>query len=263
MRTSQTLLASALVVAFAGSAMGAININGVKMVNRLFNDFPDSTLVATNNYPNEVSWAESIFDPNNDGGNFANRHSAYFSADGGTSAKDFNYTDGFDAEVTLTLSSVNVAGREAGFHTDLFGFGFFGLLPNGHVAAFGSILPFWDPGVVYTPGAVTTVDLRMIHTPGSGDGVGAPAIASTIEYIVNFGNGPISSGPLTMGGLEGGIPSAFPFFVGVGTQNVGANDTATSAVFTDFKITDVAPVPAPGAAAVLGLAGLAGLRRRR
>lgn len=263
MRTSQTLLASALILAVGASASAAININGVKMVNRLFNDFPDSTLVAVNNYPATVSWAESVFDPNNDGGNFANRHSAYFSSDGGATAKDFNYTDGFDAEVTLTLASQNIVGREAGFHTDLFGFGFFGLLPNGHVAAFGSILPFWDPGAVYTPGPSTTVTLRMVHTPGSGDGVGAPVTPSTIQYYADFGSGPITSGPLVMGGLEGGIPSAFPFFVGVGTQNVGANDTPTSATFTNFKITDVAPVPAPGAAGMLALAGLAGLRRRR
>jgi MYXO-CTERM domain-containing protein len=261
MRTSQTLLASLALVAAAGSASAAIN--GVKVINRLFNDFPDSTLVTVNNYPTTVSWSESNFDPFGDGGNFANRHTAYFSEDGGATSKDFNYTDGFDAQFTLQLDSANVNGREAGFHSDLFGLGFFGLLPNGHIAAFGSILPFWDPGVVYTPGPSTTVTLRMVHTPGSGDGVGAPAIASTIQYYADFGSGPITSGPLTMGGLEGGVPSAFPWFVGFGTQNVGGNDTPTSAIFTNISIVPVAPVPTPGAAAVMGLAGLVGLRRRR
>jgi len=262
MKTAQSVLAIIALGAFAGTSLGGA-INSVKMVNRLFNDFPDSTLVATNNYPSSVSWSESNFDPFGDGGNFANRHTAYFSADGGATANDFNYTDGFDASFDLNLTSANPVGREAGFHADLFGLGFFGVLPNGEIAAFGSILPFKTFGTVWTPGQA--VSLRMILTPGDGNGQPGNTwtIPSTIEYIYDLGSGPVSSGQIPFTNGEGGVPSPFPFFVGFGAQNVGSNDTPTSAVFTNIKFANVAPVPTPGAASLLGLAGLVGLRRRR
>lgn len=234
----------------------AVEPNGVAVTTRIFNDFPNSTLTVVNNFPSLVSFDETDFGS----GNFANRHSAYFSTDGGATAHDFNYNDAFDISFTMSNTSSPAAGREAGFHTDLFGFGFFGALPgNGEVAAFGSILPFHSFGAgVWTPG--TAIGLRMIYTPGDGDGMnplpmgGAP---STIEYVYDIGGMPVSSGPISFTNTEGGIPQNFDFFVGVGVQYTGNNGGTAHTEFRNFV------VPAPGAAGLLALGGLLMARRRR
>ncbi|MBC7771085.1 MAG: hypothetical protein H7210_01190 [Pyrinomonadaceae bacterium] len=247
-------------VLFAGLAAGLMLTavasarpvpNGVVAVDRLFNDYPNSTLTVTNNYPAQVQWNETNFG----NGGFANRHARYFSADGGASAIDWNYADAFDLALTVDLDATPVGGREAGFHTDLFGLGIFGVLPNGEIAAFGSILPFHSFGNVWAPG--TPVRLQMIHTPGNGDGVTAGTIPSTIEYRYDLGAGAISSGAIPFTTTEGGIPSNFNFLVGFGVQNAGAAGGTSNANFTNIV------VPAPGAAALLGLGGLAMIRRRR
>ncbi len=258
----KTLLTASMIIVCASSALaGTVSgINGVNVRPRIFNDFPSSNLAITNNYPAQVRFNEGPFgaaDP--DGGGFANRHSAYFSNDGGATAFDFNYEDGFDAQFTMNLSTDNRNGKEAGFHSDLFGFGFFGVLPNGEIAAFGSIFEFHTFGVV--PGSTSgPISLRMIYTPGNGDGTigGAGTIRSTFEYMYSLGGGWVSSGPKPIGNGEGGIPSAFPFYVGVGVQN-----SPQGATFSDTVFSNIVVVPAPGAVALLGAAGLVGLRRRR
>lgn len=250
MRSTPVLMLGTLGIV-AGASLA--QIDSVQVRERIYNDFPDSTLLVTNNFPSEVTFDESNFGT----GGWANRHSAYFSADGGANALDFDYGDAFDFQVTLDLDALPPDGREAGFHTDLFGFGFFGVLPNGEIAAFGSILPFHSFGAgVWTPG--DPIDLRMIHTPGDGDGTsGNFTVPSTMEYLFNLGNGWVSSGAVDFTTNEGGVPSNFDFFVGVGVQNQGAPGGSSVASFTNFI------VPAPASAALLALGGIAGLRRRR
>ncbi|MCC7390667.1 MAG: hypothetical protein IT431_18110 [Phycisphaerales bacterium] len=243
-----------MVGAVGASACAAFaQIDGVQVRERIYNDFPNSTLVVTNNFPAEVTFDESSFGS----GGWANRHAAYFSADGGATANDFDYGDAFDFQVTLDLDATPADGREAGFHADLFGLGFFGVLPNGEIAAFGSILPFHSFGSgVWTPG--DPIDLRIIHTPGDGDGTsGNFTVASTFEYMYNLGGGWVSSGAVDMTTTEGGIPSNFDFLVGVGVQNQGGPGGSSVAKFTNII------VPAPASAALLALSGVVGLRRRR
>jgi len=249
----KVLLASGLSVGLLMTAVASARPipNGVQIVPRIFNDYPNSNLTILNNYPSQVTFMETDFGS----GGFANRHSAYFSADGGASAIDWNYGDAFDFSLTLDLDATPPTGREAGFHTDLFGFGIFGVLPNGHIAAFGSILPFVDFGQVWTPGS--PVRLQMIHTPGNGDGVTPGTIPSTMEYRYDTGSGVVSSGPLAFTTGEGGIPSNFNFLVGFGVQNQGAPGGRSVADFTNIV------VPAPSVSALLGLGGLVMLRRRR
>ena len=244
---------TAMIVGLAAIASAAsAQINGVNVRPRIFNDFPNSNLVITNNFDTDFTFYEDNFGS----GGFANRHAAYFSTDGGATANDLNYGDAFDYSFTLDLDADPSTGREAGFHTDLFGLGFFGVLPNGEIAAFGSILPFWSAGTVWTPG--DPVDLRMIHTPGDGDGTsGNFTVASTMEYMFNLGNGWVSSGPVDITTTEGGIPSNFDFFVGFGVQNQGAPGGYSNAYFSNFV------VPAPSVGALLALGGLAAARRRR
>ena len=149
-------------------------------------------------------------------------------------------------------------GREAGIMTDLLGFGGCGALPNGEIAAFGSFLPFHSFGVgVYTNG--TDVDLRMIYRPGAGEG---QMPASTMEYIIDTGSGPISSGEIEFTNTEGGIPSGMPqdqflALIGVGIQSQGNPGGSSNVTFTDFKV-----IPAPGTG-LLALAGLGVVARRR
>lgn len=264
---------TAHVIAFiaAAGAAGTVlagtvgNINGVVDASRTFNDFPNSNLSVLNNYPSSVTISESDFGI----GNFANRHIMWFSADAGSTRVDFDYADAFDLSITVDLDSSNVEGREAGFQADLFGFGFFGVLPNGEIAAFGSILPFQSFGVVANP--LDPVNLRMIHRPGDGDGTveGVGSIPSTIEYLYDTGSGWVTSGQIAFNTGEGGIPDAFSFNLGFGIQargthgTLGGKDeipgTPYSVLFSNIRT----EVPAPGAVGVLGLAGLMGLRRRR
>jgi len=246
---SKAIPAALMLLAAAGSAQAAIN--GVFYKDRLFNDYPDSNLTVVRNFPTQIKYTETNFGS----GGFANRHSAYFSEDGGTSPKDFNYGDAFDVCTTLDLDATPAGGREGGFHIDQFGLGIFGVLPNGEIANFGSVLPFYSAGIVWTPGA--PVSLRMTYRPGNGDGVNPSTIPSTIEYQYDVGAGFVSSGQIAFSNLEGGIVSSFDFFLGLGVQNQGAPGGTSIADFTNIKI------PAPAGMAVLGLAGMFASRRRR
>lgn len=256
---SRSILAIVALTACAGSAFAGTvgGINSLFEIPRLFNDRPDSILTVTNNYPASYQIREEGFGP----GGFANRHSAYFSDDSGATPYDFNYDDAFDIAVTVNRNTQQAVSMEAGIHSDLFGLGFFGQLPNGEVVSFGSVFPFHSFGV-QPLGA--SIDLRIVHTPGSGDGISSLPMGgtfSTVEYQYNLGGGWVSSGPINWTTGEGGIPSAFNFYIGVGTQNNGAaeENAIADVTFSNFSVT----VPAPGAAALTGLVAIAGLRRRR
>lgn len=248
MKTS--IHSAAVVLMVCGGASAAAQFDGFLVEERVFNDFPASTLTVTNDFPNELTFSETDFGS----GNFANRHMAYLSSDGGATAVDFDYDSALDFSVTMNLNGSPADGREAGIVTDLFGFGFFGALPNGEIAAFGSFLPFFSFGAgVYTNG--TDVDLRMIYTPGAGEGV---LPASTIEYIIDTGSGPVSSGPISFDNLEGGIPTPFNARIGLGAQFQGNPGGSVTARFTNIV---AVPAPATGAAALVGLVAMG--RRRR
>jgi len=225
--------------------------NNIVVVPRLFNDYPSSELTITNNYPSDVTINERNFGS----GGFANRHTAWWSTDNGATPHGFGYADAFDLSFTVDLDASPAQGREAGFHSDLFGLGIFGVLPNGEIASFGSILPFQSFGNVWTPGTATT--LRMIHRPGDGDGTTPGSIPSTIEYFYDTGSGPVSSGLKPFTNTEQGIPAGFSLLLGFGVQNAGGVGGESNAVFTNFA------VPGPGAGLGLGLFGLLAVRRRR
>ena len=235
-------------VMFAGTA--SAQWGSLQVVERLFNDYPDSELTVTTDFPNSFTIDERNFGS----GGFANRHMGFLSSDGGATAADFDYDTNFDICVTMNFDADPTTGREAGIMTDLFGFGFFGALGNGEIAAFGSFLPFHTFGTVYTNN--TDVTLRMIYTPGAGQGM---LPASTIEYIIDQGSGPVTSGPIVFTNNEGGIPSGFGAKIGVGIQSQGNPGGYSDVAFTDFKF--VVPAPGTGALALGGM--LIAARRRR
>ncbi len=227
---------------------------------RLFNDFSASNLTFMSNY-NASGSSVSIHEDNYGSGGFANRHVAWFGDSGGNKV-DFNYGDGFDMQMTMQIGTAsNVGGVEAGFQADLFGFGLFGVLTgNGEIAAFGSVLPFHSFGSgLYNVG--DEIMLRMIHSPGAGENSGGAP--STMEYMYNnltTGSGWVTSGQIDFTTTEGGIPSGFDMFTGVGAQiNAPASDGVVDISFSDITTA----VPAPATLGLFSLAGLGAMRRRR
>jgi hypothetical protein len=251
------------VMVCAGSiaaASGVGDIAGLVNNPRIFNDFADSSLTFSSNY-DVFGSSIDLREENFGSGGFANRHAAWFS-DGGGAKVDFDYGDAWDMQMTMQINEASGVGNvEAGFQADLFGFGLFGVLTsNGEIAAFGSVLPFFSFGSgLYTVG--DEVMLRMVHSPGDGEGSGGAA--STMEYLYNnmtTGSGWVSSGLVNFTTGEGGIPSGFDFFAGAGAQiNAPGSGAVVDISFRNLT----AVVPAPGALGVLSLAGLAATRRRR
>jgi hypothetical protein len=257
----KTAILSALMVA-SGAAMatGVGDVAGFADQPRLFNDFGGSTLNYASNW---AAGSVSIQESNYGSGGWANRHAAWWGDAAGSAKTDFDFGDGFDASFTMQVNASDVGNVEAGFQADLFGFGLFGVLTaSGEIAAFGSVLPFHSFGTgLYNNGDV--LQLRMIHRPGVGDGLSVATVPSTMEYLYNNvtqGSGWVSSGQKAFTTTEGGIPSFFNMFFGLGAQiNQPQANGSVEINFSDFTLA----VPAPGAVALLGLGGLAAARRRR
>lgn len=244
------VLALAGGVMASGSAFGQVtNIDSMELQLRRFNDFPNSTLKASNDFPTSVVINESAF---GDGG-FANQHVGYF-ADGGAQY-EFQNGDAFNISFDVMLDVGSVAPRkEVGFRFDtkIGGEAFFFVTSDGEVSAFGSFFPFFSfGGDAYTTGE--TANLGIVYTPGDGPGGGTP---STLEYFYNgVGSGALETGNLENGFIDGTIGGVYAQY-----QPDKANpDDFANTTFSNFNIA----VPAPGAAAALGLLALAGARRRR
>lgn len=253
MKTMVLSTASAIML-LAGTA-SATAINGHVLVPRLYNDFSTTTLTITDNFASSVRVQETDFADDGAGGNFANRHVGWFSADGGATAYDYNYGDGFYMSLTVQDSSVGLT-AEAGFGMDLFGFGVYGLVGGGGIGAFIPTMPFHFFGSgLHAPGDV--VDLAMVYRPGAGE-FAAPV--STMEYLYQVnGGGWVSSGQIPFGNTEGGIPS------GGWSQLIGWSAQFNQPIggSADVLFSNIYAIPTPASAALLGVAGLAGLRRRR
>ncbi|MEM1331519.1 MAG: PEP-CTERM sorting domain-containing protein [Planctomycetota bacterium] len=258
MKTGTIILTAGVVAAMAGTAHAtATDVVSFQDAPRLFNDFGGSNL----SYGSDFNAGTlSIVENNYGSGNFANRHVGWF-ADGGGNKVDFDYGDAFKISTTLTINQAdNVGNVEAGIQADLFGFGLFGVLTgNGEIAAFGSTNQFFSFGTgLYNVG--DAVMLEMTYAPGAGE-FATPV--SQVQYRYNNmtqGSGWVSSGFLDITNSEGGIPSFFDQFYGLGAQ-INQPDSATGAVDIQFTGTTVM-VPAPATLALLGLAGVCARRRR-
>lgn len=248
MKSMRAMAAAAALAAFGGSAVAAVtDINGMRVIERRFNDFSDSSLVTTSSYPSVLSFEETY---NADRTGFANQHVGFFSADGGATDYAFQNNEGFDISFDIRLeTNASSPRKEAGFRFDtlIAGEAFFFVTSDGEVAAFGGFFPFHSFGTsAYTLG--TTANLRIVYTPGDGVAGGAEA---TIEYFYNG----VGSGPKVVGNVEDGVINGTIGGVYGQFQNGGGTDFA-NVYFSDFR---VVPAPATG----LALLGLAALRRRR
>ncbi len=246
-----------VVCGFAATAQ-VTGIDSFIVQERRFNDFAGTTLVVNNSFPS-LQFTETGFPGS---GGFANQHVGWFGTSGGTQRAAFANQGAFDISVTINLDPVHDGPRkEAGFRFDTLigGEGFFRLTSDGEVAAFGAFFPFFTFGNdAYQTG--TDAVLRMIYRPDD-DADPFDGDAATIEYIFNG----MSSGRLAVANAENGFfgPESTGFAAQGGFFIQASPNAAGDDGYTVSFNNAVFLVPAPGAAACLGAAGLLASRRRR
>ncbi len=257
-------VAALAVVAFAGLAMATdiSTVNSWKVEERVFNDFPTTTLTTVNNYPVELSFDEQF--ELGAVGNFANKHVGWISNDGGATRFQNNYAQSWVMEFDVSITAPDGSPRkEAGIevrnprprlgYTDE---GQLLIASDGEVAIFGGVMPFTGLGFVYTLG--TTAHVRFEYfAPGSAD----PTKGAYMLTFTDAVTGVHSSG-LKVWGNEPDELYGFNYGAefGLKAQNQRNPRIADSSdiVYGNFSV-----VPAPAATALLGLAGLVAGRRRR
>ena len=250
----------------ASAAFATPSIDSAVLHTRIFNDFPNSTLATTNLYPGVVEFFDGPVGP----GAFANRHNFRLSDNGGISDAVFLNGDAFSFEADVALLGTGPV--EGGLQVSPWFSqqvdGQFNIrLNDGEVAVFGGRLPFYsftgNHGVLYQAG--TTIHQKMIYIP-NGLSAGSPA---TIEYIYTDSSGTYSSGALA---FDQGNPAEDPPYglygilndarVGgfVQVMNFDSGQHSAGIRFSNMRF--VPDVPEPTTLALLGLAGVALLRRR-
>jgi hypothetical protein len=169
MKRSYVLVALALVASLiAVDALATPHMNGALVKTRIFNDCPISVLNVLNNYPAEITFNESeliCF-------GWANLHNWTFSTDGGVTAQPLMNGDAFGFAATVVLSGGNVNGAEAGLRLGPWWSpdvdGRFNIrIPDGEIACFGGVLPFYtftgNHGIHYVAGQ--PIRLEVYYNP--------------------------------------------------------------------------------------------------
>jgi len=273
--------------AVAGSAMAQdiSAANGFQFRARVFNDFGTSALFfgpagspivpapAPGNYPLLGAGSLEVLEvfPQFAPGNFANRHDARFSADGGLTPLSLSNGQSFSISTTITINANASPRKEAGiiFFNDR-GNGFIdegrlNVTSDGEVAVFGAAHTFAGNGEglgngIYTVG--TTAQMTYNYFAPGVNGPIASFSVTFIDAVTGVHNTGIRSfdpaAAIDPNAPANGLNSGSQIgFVIQNQRNPQIADTS------DVIFGGVTIVPAPGAAALLGLAGLATLRRRR
>jgi len=281
--------ATVAIACFAGAtfAQDITSVNGYQFQARIFNDFGTTNLTygpagnpinpapVPGNYPmagfnTGVEILEQF--PQGAAGNFANKHQALFSNDGGATA--FGVSNFQSFSITSTVSVTAPAGgprKEAGivFYNDR-GNGWIdeGRLlvagENGEVAMFGANMNFFSFGAgTYTPGTTATMTYNYF-APGTAGTPNAGVAAYSVTFV-DAVNGVFNSGMISfdLGGAVG--PNSANGFNSGSTLGFIAQNQRNPFIAdsSDIVYGNVSVVPSPASAALLGLAGLVARRRRR
>ena len=243
------------IVAVAGSAAADVSdINGVNVTTRVWNDFPTSTVTVNNNFPGMFSITEDF--PQGAAGNYANRHVAVLASNG----TNYNFTnaESFRLDVDIRIQAPNgqprkEAGLILGNYITSGGYTAEANLmvaSDGEVAMFGGALPFHT----YGPSAYALgswVHLSFMYV--------SPTDAGGIAQAVIGVNGNYFSGGFDPGWQNGLGDGSFVEFYAQNQRNPLIADHVES----DWANFSIQHVPTPASAGLIGLAGLAGMRRRR
>jgi len=269
------MLSVFMVVAAAGSAFAQdiSTVNSFQMEARKFNDFGSSTLTINGvNRPIQETYGLPLGTldideqfPQGVAGNFANKHVGWLSNDGGATRFQTNVHQSWTMNFSVFMSANSATPRkEAGIeiHTPRPGLGYTDegqvliASDNGEVAVFGATMPFTGFGTgCYTLGTTAQVTFEFF-APGVVD----PSKGAYRLRFLDAVTGLHDSGLKLWGVEPDGIAGFDNAYIGLKDQNQRNPFVADGAhvVYDGISI-----VPAPGAVAMLGLAGLAAARRRR
>jgi hypothetical protein len=277
----RTPVAASLIVlsAAAGFALAGdmSAVNGYQVQARIFNDFAGSDLNINGvPYPAPAFGAIGgqagpvIFDevfPQGIPGNFANKHVAWLSADGGATRIQTSVGQTWSIQFTVNMTAPASNGnprKEAGIeiHQPRPGLGYTDegqvliASDNGEVAVFGATMPFTGFGAgAYTLGTTAFV-LFEYFAPGVYD----PAKGAYRLQFLDAVTGLHDSGLKLWGNEPDGIVGLTNAYVGLKDQNQ-RSPFVTDAVRVEYN--GIRIIPSPGTLAMLGLGGLLTARRRR
>lgn len=256
-------LALLCVVAGSATATDISSVNSFKVEERIFNDFPTSSLVTTNAFPNlrfEDTFAAGTV------GNFANKHVGFLSNDGGATRFQNNYWQSWEMNFTVRIDTAFNQGnprREAGVEiynprprlnfTDE---GQILIASDGEVAMFGAAMPFTGLGNVYTLGTTASVKFEYF-APGVQDAIlGAYRLTFT-DAVTG-----VSTSGIKIWGNESDGTFGFNDGTAFGLKAQNQRNPQIDD-FSDIQYGGFSVVPAPASLALLGLGGLLVGRRRR
>lgn len=203
-RISYTILGFAALLLVASTAFATPWANSVVLKTRIFNDCPGSVLIPTNTYPALVEFDEDGLDCFG----WANLHNWTLSQDG-VNPHWYGNGDAFTLRATLVISGNDVNGSEAGLRVGPWWSpnvdGRFNVrVPDGEIAAFGGVLPFYsfsDPGgfnLHYTKG--NPISLEIQYDPRSNTVGDEGRVQYEVVYLGNTYTSPwLTFGNCTLG----------------------------------------------------------------
>lgn len=275
-------LAAFVMMAGAGVAMAddMSSVNGYRVEARTFNDFAGSNLLVNGvNTPSPtppattpvvsavagqagpIRFQESF--AFQEPGNFANKHIAWLSNDGGASRISTNRGQTWTLAFDYRMSAPQISPRKEGGvqinqNRPVLGYldeGQILIASDGEVAVFGGTLPFTGFGTAYTLGQTAHLEFTY-YAPGVQDPTKGAYRLTFNDPVLGFKD----SGIKVWGNEPDGITGLTEAQIGLKDQNQRFPFIADS---VDCEYSNISVVPAPASVALLGLGGLLAARRRR
>lgn len=243
------VIATGFIVGTKAAGQLVDDVNALVALPGIVTSDPGTTLaLSIAGFPDSASVDERNFTSTGEGFE-VNRNDLAFSSDGGTSPRQFQNQETFDISFNLLLQAGSSApSKEAGIRVGAEFDGIFYVnTATGEITALGSVLPSYfftlEQGLTYSAGDPILMRLRYAP-PVLNEGM--VETAGVVEYIVDLGNGPATSGPLSFFNDEGGIinDSAIAVYEQASGNPEDSSDFVT-AMFSDFDFNG--PLPNPNA----------------